>query len=148
MIRTLLFAAVLFAAVLFAAPVAARAADLWVTIDGVRNSVGAVYVCLWTEALTYPDCAKSVPRDRRALSPEGGRARTLFTGLAPGTYAISVMHDENGNGVMDTNFLGFPREGFGFSNVPRLTGMSAPTFEEASFRVDGDATLVVTMIYL
>lgn len=132
---------------LLLAPVAARAADLAVTVEGVRNSTGVVYVCLWSEALTYPDCAKSVPRARRAIPPEGGTARTVFDGLAPGVYAISVLHDENGNGVMDTSILGIPREGFGFSNVPRLTAPRAPTFEEASFRLAGDGSLTVTMIY-
>jgi len=33
-----------------------------------------------------------------------------------GKYAVSVFHDENSNGKLDTNFLGIPREGVGASN--------------------------------
>ncbi len=138
----------ILAAALLLPPAAAGAADLAVRVEGVRNSTGVVYVCLWSEALTYPDCAKSVPRARRAVPPEGGVARTVFEGLPAGTYAISVLHDENGNGLMDSSIFRVPREGFGFSNVPRLPSMRAPTFEEASFRVEADGTVTITMIYL
>jgi uncharacterized protein (DUF2141 family) len=143
----ILAAALLLAPPLLLAPATARAADLAVTVEGVRNATGVVYVCLWSAALTYPDCAKSVPHARRAIPPEGGTARTVFDGLPPGTYAISVLHDENGNGVMDSSWLGVPREGFGFSRIPRLVAMRAPTFEEASFRVEADGSVTVTMIY-
>jgi len=138
----------ILAAAMLLPPAAATGADLAVRVEGLRSDTGVVYLCLWSEALTYPDCAKSEPRTRRAIAPDGGAARTVFTGLPAGTYAISVLHDENGNGRMDSSMLGIPREGFGFSKVPRLAAMRAPTFEEASFRVEADGTVTITMIYL
>ena len=54
--------------------------------------------------------------------------------LEYGTYAVSMMDDEDANLEMD-KFLGIPREGFGFSQNPRV-GMSVPKFEECSFVVD------------
>jgi uncharacterized protein (DUF2141 family) len=39
--------------------------------------------------------------------------RCVFADLAAGTYAVAVLHYENGNGTMDTNFLGIPKEGVG-----------------------------------
>jgi uncharacterized protein (DUF2141 family) len=51
-----------------------------------------------------------------------------------GTYAISVLDDENSNLDMD-NLLGIPKEGFGFSNNAKV-GMSPPKFEECAFVVD------------
>jgi len=47
---------------------------------------------------------------------EWRRLGGLFPGVAPGRYAVSVFHDENSNGKMDTNFIGIPREGVGASN--------------------------------
>ena len=39
--------------------------------------------------------------------------------LPAGNYAVQVMHDENENNKLDTNFMGMPIEGYGFSNNPR-----------------------------
>ena len=45
-----------------------------------------------------------------------------FTDVPPGTYAIALLHDENGNGRAD-RVLMVPREGFGFSrNAPVRMG--------------------------
>jgi uncharacterized protein (DUF2141 family) len=49
----------------------------------------------------------------------------VFSGLKPGVYAIIVVHDEDKNGKMTKNFLGFPRECFGTSNNPTFWGPPA-----------------------
>jgi uncharacterized protein (DUF2141 family) len=36
-----------------------------------------------------------------------------------GKYSISIFHDINSNGVLDTNFIGIPKEPYGFSNNVR-----------------------------
>lgn len=50
------------------------------------------------------------------------------------------MHDENGNGKLDTNAVGMPIEGYGFSNNPRV--MRKATFDEAAFAVDDKGTVI------
>jgi uncharacterized protein (DUF2141 family) len=58
----------------------------------------------------------------------------LQTPLKAGeTYAISCFHDENGNKTLDTNWLGIPKEGYGFSNYN--AGTKVPAFEECKFTV-------------
>jgi uncharacterized protein (DUF2141 family) len=70
-------------------------------------------------------------------------ARCDFEDIPPGTYAITVIHDENMDGKLDTNWLGIPKEGYGFSNdVKPLLG--APPFSAASFQHDG-GTLDLTI---
>ena len=54
--------------------------------------------------------------------------------LPYGTYAISVLDDENNNAEMDRT-LGMPREGYGFSNNP-VVKLRPPSFEESSFKFD------------
>jgi len=54
--------------------------------------------------------------------------------LTYGTYAISVLDDENENFEMDM-FLGIPKEGFGFSGNPRVK-LSPPKFEDCLFIVE------------
>ena len=63
-----------------------------------------------------------------------------FKDLPPGTYAVQVMHDENENNKLDTNFLGIPTEGYGFSNNPNV--MRKAHFDEARFDVGADAATI------
>ena len=68
------------------------------------------------------------------VAPAGGAAMCVFENVLPGVYAMAVVHDSNGNGRADTNFLGMPTEGVGVSNnvMPR---MSSPTFDANKFSV-------------
>lgn len=53
--------------------------------------------------------------------------------LPKGEYAISVFHDENSNKTLDKNFIGIPKESFGFSN--NVMGiMGPPSFKNAKFK--------------
>jgi uncharacterized protein (DUF2141 family) len=54
--------------------------------------------------------------------------------LAPGSYALSVLQDLNGNRKLDTNFIGIPKEPSGSSNDAKAT-FSAPKFKDAVFEV-------------
>lgn len=63
-----------------------------------------------------------------------GGTTCIFENIKPGTYAVSVIHDRNGNGRLDTNLLGIPKEAWGVSNGAR-PALRAPRFAEAAFRV-------------
>ncbi|MBU3937857.1 MAG: DUF2141 domain-containing protein [Proteobacteria bacterium] len=54
-----------------------------------------------------------------------------FEDIVPGRYAFAVIHDESMNGKLDTNSLGVPTEGYGFSNDAK-TWLGAPSFSAAS----------------
>ncbi|NJM99466.1 MAG: DUF2141 domain-containing protein [Phormidesmis sp. RL_2_1] len=70
-----------------------------------------------------------------------------FEGLEPGTYAVSVLHDENGDNQLDTGMFGIPAEGFGFSGNPAIQ-MRAPEFSEAAVVVFGNKTTTeIDLIY-
>jgi uncharacterized protein (DUF2141 family) len=68
------------------------------------------------------------------VAPTGKSVTYIFRGVKPGTYGLSVIHDENDNGKFDTNFLGIPKEGWGFSNNPDV--MRKAKFDEAKFPVE------------
>ncbi|HTG38605.1 DUF2141 domain-containing protein [Sphingomonas sp.] len=102
---------------------------LTVDLDALRNARGMVRLCLTAAADNFPTCvdddravARSVPATQSSLS---------YDGLPPGGYALAVIHDENGNGKLDT-FMGIPREGFGFSRNPRIA-FGPPSFKSARF---------------
>jgi uncharacterized protein (DUF2141 family) len=125
---------------------AAEASDLDVELRGLRNLRGIVHVCLTREATHFPDCAGD-PRAVRRSIPASQAARFDIPDLAPGNYALSVIHDENGNGRLDT-MLGIPREGFGFSRNPRIR-MGPPRFAETVFPVTGTrVSMAVVLKYI
>jgi uncharacterized protein (DUF2141 family) len=61
-----------------------------------------------------------------------GVARCVIRAPGPGTYAFAFMHDEDGDGHMNTDALGLPQEGWGFGNDARGT-LGAPSFESAAY---------------
>src|SRR4029079_4250555 len=74
-------------------------------------------------------------------------ARCDFEDIPAGTYAIAAIHDENRNGKLDMNWLGVPKEGYGFSNDAKSV-VSAPSFSAASFPYDGrDLDLTLSLHY-
>ena len=74
-------------------------------------------------------------------------ARCDFEDIPPGRYALAVIHDENMNGKLDANWLGVPKEGYGFSNDAKGL-MGAPSFDAASFRYrEGSLGLTIRLNY-
>ncbi len=109
--------------------------SLKVKVTGLKNDNGKVLASLFAQAEGFPgDDSKSLASTSTAI--ESGVAVFEFKGLPPGEYAVSIMHDENGNGKMDTNVMGIPKEGYGASNDPKMR-FSAPKFEDSRFRYDG-----------
>ena len=89
---------------------------------------------------------KAIARTSSEISER--RAVCQFTGLSPGTYAVSVFHDENSNGKVDTKFMGIPREGVGASNNAK-GHLGPPKFDAAAFRFPGGhLDLKITVTYL
>lgn len=66
----------------------------------------------------------------------GKVAICVFNGVPRGVYGISAFHDENKNGKLDTNLVGYPVEEYCASRNARNT-FSAPSFSDASFRYGG-----------
>ncbi len=106
---------------------------LTVVLEGLRSHKGQILVCVTRSADHFPDCTKD-PDKRHFAVPVKNGPIPLGT-VAPGDYAIAIVHDENGNGKLDT-FMGIPREGVGFSRNPVLR-FGAPSFGSASFSVAG-----------
>jgi len=127
------------ALMMFVATVAARPAKagsvIHVEVVGLHNDIGQVGCTIFSSTDGFPtDQAKAL---RKVMTPiKEDKAACDFTGLPAGHYAVAVMHDENSNGKLDTNFLGIPKEGTGASNDAKGS-MGPPTFDAASFDYAG-----------
>lgn len=121
-----------------------QAATLNVTVQNVRPGQGQIVVCLWRDASGFPDCDKHQPAQTKKLPADGATLTVSFGDLAEGTYAVGVAQDLNGNGRVDTNFLGIPKEPVSVSNDAKRT-LGAPKFKDASFVLSGEKKIVVRM---
>lgn len=117
-----------------------------VTFSKVRSEKGLLRVCLTADPANFPACVDDTRAVTRSIPATSRELR--FDGLAPGQYAIAVIHDENSNKKLDT-MLGIPREGFGFSRNPAI-GFGPPKFAAARFAIeaDGGATQDIRLKYL
>jgi len=102
---------------------------LEIRVTGAKANTGQVIGSLFSSKETF---LKEAELTQTLAVDEQGNASFIFTNLASGSYAASVIFDENKDGKMNS-FLGIPSEAFGFSNdVKGLFG--PPSFEKASFQ--------------
>ena len=111
--------------------------DLEVTLAGIHSADGEVLVALHrrTPGVAFPADAGVVASKRRPADTEPVLIR--FPDLLPGDYAVAAFHDADGNGALNTNVLGQPTEGYGFSNGARGR-MGPPSFEAATVSIGPD----------
>jgi uncharacterized protein (DUF2141 family) len=110
----------------------AQSANLTVNITSVKSDKGKMMFALFDKADGFPGTQQKAFQLKDAKATKGTTTVT-FTNLPAGTYALAVFHDENGDGKLNTNVMGIPKEPYGFSNNARST-FSAPSFKDASFR--------------
>lgn len=135
MIRNALFC-LPFAGLLLAAT--ATAGDLQVDLHGIRVATGTLQLAVVDSAAGWD--SKVAPVQAQRLPASGEAAHVVFKNLPAGDYAVLVTHDENGNGTLDTNLVGIPVEGYGFSNNPQV--QRKPTFEEARVHVPAEGAAI------
>lgn len=116
----------------------AQSADLSFQIDGLRSTSGAVLVSVFDSADGFPGTPEKAVATA-IVRPKGKAVAMKFKNLPPGQYAVAFIHDENNNGKLDTNVLGIPKEGIGFSNNPRIR-FGAPSFADCAFEVKNPAS--------
>ena len=103
-------------------------------MSGLRNDVGLVQVYRWQQAEGFPTRAERAVR-RLSAEISGGQAELRFLDPPQGQVAVSVIHDENRNGELDTGFLGIPKEGVGASIGPDYSRLGPPRFQDAAFEL-------------
>ena len=126
------FTGVVLAGALLSFP--ALAGNVRAAIDGVKSAKGHVICGIFRSAEGFPTESQHALKVV-SMPADSATVRCDFADLPAGDYAISVFHDENDNGILDTNFVGMPREGYGTSNN-HVYAMHAPSFEESRFTLE------------
>lgn len=134
----------LAAAVLALSAPAALAGDVVVTLTGVEARGGQIVASFDTREnfMTGRD------HHLRVDNTAAGDVVLTFTDVAPGEYALAVMHDANSDGQFNMSPMGFPEEGWAFSNGDQPM-MGEPSFEAHKVVVPAEgARLTERMQYL
>lgn len=103
-----------------------------IEISGVSSDEGAVFIALYSDNENW---LRATDFSKKALIVNGSVV-VKFENIPNGQYAISVFHDENNNGELDTNFMGIPKEDFACSNEAKGR-FGPPKWEDAVFEVNG-----------
>ncbi len=115
---------------------------LEITITNIENAKGTLYVSLQNS----PDGWLSTDEDVKTFRDVSREITStddivmVIENLPEDGYAISLFHDLDGDLELDTNFIGFPKEPFGFSAPMGMTG--PPKFDKAVVEVAGEKTSV------
>jgi uncharacterized protein (DUF2141 family) len=117
-----------------------KSGNILLSIAGLNNEKGYIKVGLFNSAQSFEGKTKEI-FGGAILKIYSSKAQHIFPHVPYGEYAIKLFHDEDGDGEIDTNFLGVPTESYGFSNNAKAL-FGPPTFEKAKFTVSSDTVRV------
>ncbi len=112
-------------------------------INRIKEIKGALFVALHNSGETYLSKKSEPFRYTVAEVTQQGSQQIHLCDVQKGQYAISIFQDENRNGKLDANFIGIPKEPYGFSN--NMKKMLPPTFEEALFEYKDDKVVEIDL---
>lgn len=126
--------------------VAPGQATLHVRVSGMRSPNGNITITIYPDdAAHFLDGKFKLARQKVPVTLPATTA--CFALPASSAYAVALFHDENGDGHLNTNTLGIPTEGAGFSNNPTLY-FGPPSLEKVRFMLHpGDNSVDVRVKY-
>ena len=103
----------ILSAVLASFALNATAGDLAVEVRGIAQAKGDVLIAMYNKSDTW---LKNALRQVKVAAQKGS-ITTQFKDLPEGDYAISLFHDENVNGRMDSNYMGIPLQNRAYGHL-------------------------------
>lgn len=111
-----------------------------IVMDTLENYEGSIQVSLFTEDDGFPDeWKKAFTSKTVAITRELKEIR--LEDIPYGTYGLAIIHDENENYKLDTNFFGIPKEGYGFSNNARGR-FGPPDYSDTVFTLESETVVL------
>lgn len=108
-------------------------ADLTVVMTGFESEKGQVMIGLYDSSSGW--LKRTYKGELSQITNK--EATVVFSDIPAGTYAVSIIHDENGNGKLDTGYFGIPSEPYA-SSMGAVGRFGPPKWEDAKFTLDGN----------
>ncbi len=120
---------------------------LTVVVNGIRNNTGEICFRVYDSEKGFPMSNSSEVKSG-CTKITGNSVKKVFSGVQPGTYAVAVVDDQNGDRKLNKDFFGIPQEGFGISKNPIISiRTGTPKFQKASFKMTENTTINITIKY-
>jgi uncharacterized protein (DUF2141 family) len=117
-----------------------KAGTLTIIMTGFRNDNGLAMVSLHNSAEQFYEKEKAFRAVK--ISIKNKKATCEFKDIPQGIYAVRVYQDENLNGKLDKNFVGYPKEPYGISNNAK-SKTGPPKYEKAKFDFNTSMTMEI-----
>ncbi|REG87275.1 Uncharacterized conserved protein, DUF2141 family [Winogradskyella sediminis] len=111
-----------------------------VSVEGVSSNKGQMFIALYNAETRFLESSYK----GTASAIENNKCVVTFNDIPKGVYAVSIFHDENSNGKLDTNFLGIPKEDYGCSNNAKGF-MGPPEWSDAKFELKANKTINISL---
>jgi uncharacterized protein (DUF2141 family) len=120
---------------------------LTLEITGIKEAEGKMACALFWENKGFPRKHRRALR-RTWVDIKGDAVKCVFRRTGLGEYAASVFLDKNGNGKLDTNAIGSPKEPWGVSQNARARRFGPPLYKDAKFNYrGGPVTIQIQLVY-
>jgi uncharacterized protein (DUF2141 family) len=114
--------------------------NITVTVKDIDSNKGQIFLALFDNEADFLD--KSIKGAKSSI--QNNQCVVTFENIPSGIYAVSIFHDENDNGKMDTNFMGIPKEDYGCSND--ASGfMGPPKWSDAKFELKDNTSITIKL---
>lgn len=119
----------------------ASAATVEVHVSAVAGGKGTVNVAVCDRERFLKQCAYTA-----SMPARDGENVIAVPGVPKGTWAVLVYQDENGNGQLDRNVIGIPKENYGFSR-DAAGRFGPPGFDDAAIQVADETTVAKVKLH-
>ena len=113
---------------------------LTIEVASFENTKGVLRVCVTDQKDDFlKSCAFS-----KIVTVEDDTVSLKIENIEKGNYAVSVYHDENNSGILETGgVFGIPLEPYGFSNNPTMT--FGPSYKKSVFKMASDKNISIKL---
>jgi uncharacterized protein (DUF2141 family) len=113
---------------------------LTIEVASFENTKGVLRVCVTDQKDDFlKSCAFS-----KIVTVEDDTVSLKIENIEKGNYAVSVYHDENNSGILETGgVFGIPLEPYGFSNNPTMT--FGPSYKKSVFKMTSDKNISIKL---
>lgn len=118
-----------------------QAADVALTVENITEHNGTLFWSVFDDEGSYQSEESPLVAGRSRVT--GDTLKLTLHELPAGEYAVKLFHDANDNGEMDSNLLGLPQEGYGFSNNAGSFGPAS--FSDAKVTVTEDTQIIIRL---
>ncbi|MDR1347932.1 MAG: DUF2141 domain-containing protein [Prevotellaceae bacterium] len=112
---------------------------LTIVVDGMEQTAGTLHVAVYDS-----ENFMKKPMHGTLAKVDMEEIKIVLDSIVSGNYAVSIFHDENDNGKLDTGAYGIPIEKTGSSNNAKAT-YGPPKFDDCKFTIEDDTVIYITL---